>query len=185
MPQMAPPQLNAQPETREIERNPQTGGRDTHVSVPGGVFHNPASAYAREMAKYEMDWGPYGPPGRPRGDVGHQSFPCQMYLVRRAETGGGVEVVHNARAESEAEMRNFQSRGYHNGLAKAAEELGKSEQERSVLAANRAHGEQRMSAEARAEAAAADDATADHLPSIPETPIKRRRGRPAGVKKTE
>jgi hypothetical protein len=105
-----------------------------------------------------------------------------MYLVKRAETGGGVEVVHSARAESEGEMRNFQSRGYGNGLAAAAEALEAGEQERAVLAANRVHGEQRMSEAARAEAAEADAATADHLPSIPETPIKRR-GRPVGSKK--
>ena len=177
MPQVAPPDFQATPQT-EIERNPSTGGKDTHISVPGGVFHNPASAYAREMAKWEMDWGPYGPPGRARANVGHQRFPCRMYKVKRAETGGDVAIEHSADAASEAEMRNWQSRGYYNGLAEAADALAAGEQERAVLAAERAANERRMSDAARAEAAAYDDASAEHVASIPETPLRRGPGRP-------
>jgi len=173
---MAPPDFNGAAKSEEIERNPQTGGRDLHVSVPGGVFHNPASAYAREMAKYEMDWGsPYGRPGRPRADVGPQPFPCRMYLVARAETGGGVVVKHSADAASEAEMRNFESRGYRNGLQAAADALKASEDELAKLAANRAALEQRMSPEARAEAAEYEATVAEHVAVIPE---KRGPGRP-------
>jgi hypothetical protein len=159
---------------QEIERNPSTGGVDRHYSVPGGVFHNPAGAYAREMAKWEMGWSPFGPPGRPRERVGHQSYPCRMYRVKRAATGGDVEVVHSADAASEAEERNYRSRGYYNGLAEAAKALAQSEQEAAVLAAERAANERRMSDAARAEAAAADDAHDGHLASVPETPIVRR-----------
>jgi hypothetical protein len=176
MPQVAPPDFQAKPQT-ETERNPSTGGRDTHISVPGGVFHNPASAYAREMAKFEMDWGPFGPPGRPRHAHGHPTVPCQMYLVERAETGGGVVVKHSVRAEDEHEMRNWQSRGYYSGLAEAAEALTKSEQEKAELAANRAFQERRMSDAAREEAARIDASTAEHVPVIPETPIVRRQAK--------
>lgn len=173
MPQTAPPQFSGQAR-EEVERNPQTGGRDTHLSVPGGVFHNPAGAYAQEMRRWEMDYGPYGPPGRPRHVEGHKSYPCRMYLVKRAETGGGVDVVNSTDAVSEAEERNFRSRGYYNGLAEAVEALTAHEQAVAVAAAERAHAERTMSDKAKAEAAAADAATADHLPSVPETPVVRR-----------
>lgn len=172
MPQLAPPDFTGGQQT-EIERNPQTGGRDTHISVPGGVFHNPAGAYATEMRKWEMDHGPYGFPGRPRWQQGPSPYPCRMYLVKRAETGGGVEVVYSADAGSEAEERNFRSRGYCNGLQEAAEALVEREQAIAQAAAERAFHEKGMSERAKAEAAAADEATGDHLPEVPVTPIRK------------
>lgn len=172
MPQLAPPDFQSQ-KNEEIERNPQTGGIDRHLSVPGGVFHNPASAYAREMAKHEMAWGPYGPPGRPREQQGPQPYPCRMYRVKRAETGGGVVVEHSADAASEAEERNFRSRGYHNGLAEAAAALAETEQATARAAAERAYADRNMSDKAKAEAAAAEDATSDHLAEVPVTPIRK------------
>lgn len=175
MPQIAPPQLAGdQTQQTELERNPSTGGVDTHISVPGGVFLNPAGAYAREMAKWEMGYSVYGPPGRPRERVGHQPYPCRMYKVRRADVGGAIVVEHSADAASEAEERNYRSRGYYTGPSEAAEALIAHEQETAKLAAERAFHERRMSEAAQAEAAAADDAHDGHLASVPETPIVRR-----------
>lgn len=145
--------------------------------MPGGVFHNPAGAFAREMAKWEMGWSPFGPPGRPRERQGPQPYPCRMYKVRRADTGGGVVVEHSADAASEAEERNFRSRGYYNGLAEAGAALAAAEQNAAVLAAERAANERTMSEAARAEAAAADDAHDGHLASVPVTPIVKRQTR--------
>ena len=166
----------------EIERNPSTGGVDRHYSVPGGVFHNPAGAYAREMAKWEMGWSPFGPPGRPRERVGHQSYPCRMYRIKRAATGGDIEVLHSADAASEAEERNYRSRGYYNGLAEAAEALAESEQAAAQAAAERAYQDRNMSEKAKAEAAAVDDAHDGHLGAVPDTPI-RRAGRPTNAER--
>ncbi len=151
----------------ETEKNPSTGGIDRHYSVPGGVFHNPAGAYAREMAKFEMGWSPFGPPGRPR-DGSAVPYPCRMYRVKRAATGGDVEIVHSAEAVDEAQERNFRSRGYYNGLAEAAAALTSSEQEAAVLAAERGANERGMSERARAEAAKADEAHDGHLAAVPE-----------------
>jgi hypothetical protein len=155
----------------ETEKNPNTGGVDRHYSVPGGVFHNPAGAYAREMAKYEMGWSPFGPPGRPR-DGRAVPYPCRMYLVKRADTGGGVVIVHSADAVDEAQERNFRSRGYYNGLAEAAEALTASEQEAAVLAAERGANERGMSDKAKAEAAAFEEGVSGHVPVIPEAARK-------------
>ena len=163
--------------TEEIEQNPSTGGVDRHFSVPGGVFHNPAGAYAREMAKWEMGWSPYGPPGRPREQQGAQPYPCRMYRVKRAEIGGGIVVVHSADAASEAERRNFESRGYHNGLDAAAKALESSEHEAALLSAERNAEVRKMSDKSRAEVEQAEDAHDGHLPSVPETPIQKRQVR--------
>ena len=156
----------------EISQNPDTGGKDRHYSVPGGVFHNPAGAYAREMAKWEMGWSPFGPPGRPRGAA--VPYPCRMYKVKRAETGGGVVIEHSADAADVTQERNYRSRGYYNGLAEAADALSAHEQEAAHLAAERGANERKMSDKARTEAAAADDATSGHLAAVPETPILKR-----------
>lgn len=158
----------------EISQNPDTGGKDRHYSVPGGVFHNPAGAYAREMAKWEMGWSPFGPPGRPRERQGAQPYPCRMYKIKRADTGGGIVVVHSADADSEPSERNFRSRGYYNGLAEAGEALVASEQDAAHLAAERAANERKMGEKARAEAASADDAHDGHLAAVPETPVQKR-----------
>lgn len=166
MPQVAPPDFSAG-NGKETERNAH-GGLDTHLSVPGGVFHNPASAYAQEMRRWEMDYGPYGPPGRPRHLEGRQPYPCRMYRVKRAETGGRVVVEHSADAASEAEEQNYRSRGYYNGLAEAADALTESEQAAARGAAERAFHEKGMSEKARAEAAAVDESTSAHVPVIPE-----------------
>jgi len=49
------------------------------------------------------------------------------------------------------------------------------------VAAMRHFADQRMSAVAQVEAKMADDATHEHLPSIPSTPVLRKRGRPKHV----
>ena len=157
----------------------------TDRSGPGGVVHNPASAYSREMAKWEMGYSPYGPPGRPRELVGHQEYPAMFYKVRRSaaphEVSAGPFVVeHHIEAKDENEARNLESRGYVRGRAAAEQAIEASEQALAVAAAERAFSEQRMSDNAKAEAAKADDATSQHLGEIPVTPIKRR-GRPRKV----
>ena len=52
------------------------------------------------------------------------------------------------------------------------------EQAIGEAAANRAWSERSMSEAAKAEAAAVDASTEDHVPTIPETPIRRSPGRP-------
>lgn len=148
------------------------------ASVQGGIVHNPASPYSREMAKWEMGYSPYGPPGRPREQVGVQPFPAMFYKMSRSTTNGDFLVDHYTEATNEAHARNLEAQGYHNGKAAAIAAIEKQEQEFALLAANRAASDRKMSDKAQAEAAKADAESIGHLPSVPETPI-RRRGRPA------
>jgi hypothetical protein len=146
----------------------------TDRSGPGGVVHNPASAYAREMAKWEMGYSPYGPPGRPREREGQPQWPAMFYKVKRDFTSGKIIVEHSEAAADEAAGRNFLSRGYVQGLKAAHDALEDSEQQRAVGAAVRAHDDLRMSDAAKAEAARFEDTTVEHVTEIPATPIVRR-----------
>lgn len=157
----------------------------TDRSGPGGVVHNPASAYSREMAKWEMGYSPYGPPGRPRELVGHQEYPAMFYKVRRSSaphevSAGPFVVEHHIEAKDENEARNLESRGYVRGRAAAEQAIEAVEQALAVAAAERNFADQHMSEKAKAEAARFEDSTAQHVAEIPTTPIKRR-GRPRKV----
>ena len=144
-------------------------------SGPGGIIHNPAGAFAREMAKWEMGYSPYGPPGRPREVVGFQEYPAMYYKVKRSATNGDIHVEHYVAAADEVEARNLMSRGYHLGREAAETALRESEELTvPIAAAERAYQEQHMSEKARAEADRVETAAGKHLGEIPETPILRR-----------
>lgn len=146
----------------------------TDRSGPGGVVHNPASAYSREMAKWEMGYSPYGPPGRPREAVGQQEYPAMFYKVRRSTQNGSFVVEHYQAAADEQEARNLESRGYVCGRAAAEQAVVDAEQALAYAAAERAKQDLRMSAGAKAEAAAFEATTLDHVAEIPATPITKR-----------
>ncbi len=139
------------------------------------VLHSPESPYAKEAVKWEAHHSQYGPPGRP---FVYAEYPKRLYRVERAKTGGDVAIIDRDDATSPLMEQNMRSRGFI-ALTEAGEWLERQDREIAELAANRAFTEKRMSPEARAEAAAADDAVSTHLAEVPVTPIKKRRGRPA------
>jgi hypothetical protein len=109
----------------------------------------------------------------------YREFPKRIYKAVRGERGVTFE---GFTVNDDTELQNMQSRGYcvSQELAQAA--LLKEHTEHGKLAAERnyeaKHG--RLSERAIAEMRAAEDAHgATHLPMVPETPIKRRPGRPA------
>ena len=146
---------------------------------PGGIVHNPASAYSREMAKWEMGWSPYGHPGRPRETVGHQTWPAQYYKVKRSDTNGDFVVVHTTQVQEE-QAASFEAQGYRRGRAAAEAFVVEMEQRMAVAAAERNAQDRHMGEKAKAESARAEAETSGHLAEVPVTPLKRR-GRPAKV----
>lgn len=150
------------------------------ASIPGGVVHNPATPFAREMAKWEMGYSPYGPPGRPRETVGYQAFPALFYKMKRSDTNGDFLVEHYVEVQSEAQARTLEAQGYRNGKPAAIAFVEQCEQMVAQAAAERAYRDRNMGEKAQAEARAADDATGAHLAEVPVTPI-RPRGRPRKV----
>jgi hypothetical protein len=149
-------------------------------SGPGGIVYNPASAYAKEMAKWEMGYSPYGPPGRPREVYGNQEWPKAFYKMRRSPTNGDFLVDNFIACESPAQAATLEAQGYRLGREAAEAYVVELEQMVAVAAAERAKSDLRMSEKAKAEAQAADDATSQHVGAVPETPIKRR-GRPVKI----
>jgi len=147
-------------------------------SGPGGIVHNPASAYAREMAQWEMGYSPYGPPGRRREDA--SAWPALFYKMRRSETNGDLLVDHYEAAESPTQAALLEAKGYRQGRPAAEAYVIELEQTVAVAAAERAASDRHMSEKAKAEAQRADDATSQHVGEVPETPI-RRRGRPVKI----
>lgn len=135
---------------------------------------SPESAHAKEMRRWEAHYSKYGEPGRPYDP--NVKWPAMFY---RVDHGPNLspEIVAREEAADENHAARLYARGFGNGAAEAMEIFTKRQAEIATLAANRAHQEQRMSDKARAEAAVVDASTSDHVPVIPETPIKRR-GRP-------
>jgi len=100
-----------------------------------------------------------------------------LYKATHPKAGGPPEFDHRVAAD-EHEERNWQSRGYVRGPDKAVERLEAQDLEFAKLAAEREADKQRLSRRAIAEVDRAEMAAgAQHLPTIPETPIKQR-GRP-------
>jgi len=141
----------------------------TDRSGPGGVVHNPASAYAREMAKHEMGYSPYGPPGRPRELIGQPQWPAMFYKVKRDAQTGKI-VTEHMQAADEQDAPNMLSRGYVQGLGEAHAALIASEQSLAVAAAERAYADRNMSEKAKAEAEKFESTTVQHVAEIPEAP---------------
>ncbi len=157
--------------------------RAQDISIPGGIVHNPAAPYAREMAKWEMGYSPYGPPGRPREEVGYQQWPALFYKCKRRETNGDFVVEHYTEADGPTQADLLYAQGYRLGRAAAEAHVAELEQVIAVAAAERAAQDRHMSVKARAEAQRVDDSTSEHVGVIPETPIKRR-GRPVKIKES-
>ncbi|MDQ3170230.1 MAG: hypothetical protein M3Q55_08850 [Acidobacteriota bacterium] len=132
-----------------------------------GVAYTKDSAYAQEARKWEATHTEYGAPGRP---FVFQEYPKRLY---KAKGGDEFESIEVADANDE---RNYQSRGFRAGQDHALEALRAQQTSVAEAAANRAYHERSMSEQARAEAQAYDDATPNHVPVIPETPIRRKPG---------
>ena len=135
--------------------------------------------YAEEMRKHEAHHTIYGPPKRP---YVFEEFPKRLYIAERVTTGG-VE-LKGFTVNDPREQANMESRGYCRSQEDALEALERAQLVAGELAAEREyeirHG--RISKKAAAEVRVAEAAHgARHLPEVPETPIRRKAGRPKNV----
>ncbi len=133
------------------------------------------------MAKWEMRpvlvGGTYIEPvsvangGRGGADV--TEYPKMIYIAESADGGpriSGYKIVAN-----ESEERLACGQGYSLSQEAAIARVHSSQLELAKLAANRAHNEKWMSDKSKAEAREADESTMQHLASIPEKPVRKRR----------
>lgn len=137
-----------------------------------GIVFTPESAHAIEMRKWEAYPTQYGPPGRP---FTHQEYPGRMYKAARLPDGTRA-IVEALDANNDLERRNLESRGFvWGGQGAAIDALDAHEAQAATLAAERHFEVRRMSDGAQREVASAEEAAgARHLPTIEETPVRRR-----------
>ena len=109
----------------------------------------------------------------------YQEFPKMLYKAERAD--GGPRISETLTVHSEQEESNAKSRGWCEGQEAAIAAVRDQDKEFAKLAAERNFETRRMSEKARAEVDAYEEVSAIHLPTIPETPIKKR-GRPVKIK---
>lgn len=139
------------------------------------VMHSQESKYSIESRKYEAQFTQFGAPGRPHV---YRDYPTMMYKAGRNPQGMMIEILPGtdgrAEASNEAERANLESLGYVWGGAKAAvDAFERRLLDDAAIAAARNHEDLGMSDKAKAESNAAENASSDHLPAIPETPVKR------------
>lgn len=144
-----------------------------------GILRSPQDGYINEMAKWEhrdvavndtlIRAIPFA--GGGKGGAPFAEFPKAMY---RAEPGdGGYQIAGYKQVGSEGEEAIARGQGWHLTQEDAMAGAEARQQELARLAANRAHTEKWMSEGARREAQAVDEATMQHVPVIPETPIRK------------
>lgn len=141
------------------------------------VHHAPESAHAKELWKWDHTIAEVNPvDGNIRGlrPLGPQPYPARMYKAGRIQ--GVPAIVEACEVNSEAEQRNAESLGFvAGGQGAAMDALHRQDVEFARLAANREFTDRKMGEQARAEAERIDSQTSEHLPVIPETPVRKRR----------
>lgn len=142
-------------------------GHSSSIVIPAG------SAYGKEMARHEATYTQFGPPGRP---YVYQEYPRRVYRAEY-ESGKGIRIVEAQTVEDPQAERALETRGFRFHQHAAIALMERQQTEFGALAAEREwqirHG--RVSARAVAEVRSAEaDHGAQHLPDVPETPIRRR-----------
>jgi uncharacterized membrane-anchored protein len=139
----------------------------------------PGETYA---AKELRRWNTPRSQGGMRPDR-HEEFPAMVYKARRPDSGGPI-LSNDPRNESwsaqnqlivknERELEKALSDGWRRDPQEAIAHANALEDAISTAAAHRAYEDRNMSERAKAEAKVADEATADHMPEIPEKPKRK------------
>jgi hypothetical protein len=145
-----------------------------------GIQRSQEDSWTREMRKWEqrpvlvngtyIEPIPFAEGGR--GGAPHQEYP--KMLVKADYVNGTAQMVDYVIVKNEGEELLQLGNGWSLTQQDAIENIAKRQLELATLAANRAHNDRWMSDKAKAEAAAYDETKAEHVPAIPETPIKPR-----------
>lgn len=101
----------------------------------------------------------------------HQEYPKMLYKADAFDGGHRISEMITVHTANEEAMQL--GRGYSVTQQQAIDRVAANQLELAKLAANRAYNERLMSANARAEAAAVDEATMQHLPEIKEKPKRK------------
>ena len=141
-----------------------------------GIVHVPDSAWAKEATRWEAENSLMGPGLR---RYVKRDYPMMLHKAAVLDKGG-IAIVDNQIVDDADARAKWEVMMYRATPLEAIDALKAQQLEFSKLAAERTFETRRMSKHAQAEVAAAEAGVADHLPTILETPI-RRRGRPKKV----
>ncbi len=149
---------------------------DKSLEGPNMPIVTPNSPEGIERAKWD----------RPRSQGGmrpdsFEAYPKAMYRAGRPDQAN-VKIVASQTVRSEGEEDVAYGQGWRPTQEAAIALVHQTHTEHGKLAAERAFHEFRMSEQAQREAAAFEGETVQHVPVIPETPIRKRPGRPAKAK---
>ena len=149
-----------------------------------GILRSQEDGWTKEMAKFEqrdvvvggtlvmaIDYNHAHPESGGKKGMPFQMYPKMLYQAEPAM--GGYRISGCKTVKSEDEELIAMGQGWSSTQEEALAEAPKRQRALSELAANRVHNEQWMSDKARAEAQAADESSAQHLPEIPTTPIRK------------
>lgn len=151
------------------------------------VIYPPETEFAKERVKWEAQNSELGPAQRP---YVYRPYPAMIYRAGRPENGlGAHRIVEEVVVGSEQEYDNYKSRGFRATPLEAIELVNKQQDEYSRLAAELNHEQkntlsERASAEVDNARSAHVGTISHHMPMVPETPIKPKRGRKAKVKES-
>jgi len=157
------------------------------------IIHNPDSEYSREMAQWNTQKRNGG-----KNANGYEAFPSMLYKAFARDNGKvmcGDPLAAVGDAVGEAFARSCQltvgnederdralAQGWSIGPMEAIEKYEHDMQSIAEVTAQRHFADQRLGELAKAEAKLADDATHEQVPAVPETPVRRKRGRPLKVR---
>lgn len=147
----------------------------SHIHYDGPALQvNQASGYAKEMRKWESQHTQYGPPGRPYPPPGVSTeYPRAMFKAGHPEgRPGKIEILEHRDAHGDMDRQLFERDGFRITQEEAIEVQKGYDRLMAEEAAMRAHRDKNMSDRAKAEADAADAASASHLPEIPRAHAK-------------
>ena len=155
-----------------------------------GIQRSREDSWTKEMAKWEQNPVlvgdtfiqpiPFADGGR--GGAPRLEYPKMLY--RADSFDGGPRISETKIVEHDGAERLAAGAGWRASQEDAIKDVHARHQEFARLAAERAHTERWMSPKAQAEAAAVDESTMQHVPVIPETPIRRKPGPKPNVQTT-
>ncbi len=137
------------------------------------VRYPPESEYAKEVVKWEAQYTDCGPGKRP---YVKRDFPMTLHKAGRRDAVT-PDILEILQVGDEAAMTRARAQGFYPTPLEALDAFEALDLEIAKLAAERHAIERRMSAQAQAEAAKADEADGSHVPSVPETPVSPRAAR--------
>lgn len=148
-----------------------------------GILLDPQNAEVKERQKWEHNLVIVnGTPIQPiswldggKGGMPFHPYPKMLYRAERADGGPRISKTHLVHDKDQESIAIGQ--GWSLTQEAALADVGRRHTEEAKLAAERHATERWMSEGAQAEAAAVDEATMQHVPVIPETPIVRRQAK--------